>query len=111
MTRYLLLFGIYGLVFVGRLLYMLLALASAVFLGSESLGTRDHIFTVSDLRLPFSSPPMTRRVTVEVFDPASTRDRVLISAAFRYRATARTAQKTPLPTLLAMLRACVAAII
>jgi hypothetical protein len=30
-------------------------------------------FTVSDLRLPFSSPPATRRVTVEVFDPASTR--------------------------------------
>jgi hypothetical protein len=29
-------------------------------------------FTVSDLRLPISSPPMTRRVTVEVFDPAST---------------------------------------
>jgi hypothetical protein len=29
-------------------------------------------FTVSDLRLPFSSPPTTRRVTVEVFDPAST---------------------------------------
>jgi hypothetical protein len=28
---------------------------------------------VSDLRLPFSSPPTTRRVTVEVFDPASTR--------------------------------------
>jgi hypothetical protein len=27
--------------------------------------------TVSDLRLPFSSPPTTRRVTVEVFDPAS----------------------------------------
>jgi hypothetical protein len=26
-------------------------------------------FTQSDLRLPFSSPPMTRRVTVEVFDP------------------------------------------
>jgi hypothetical protein len=26
-------------------------------------------FTVSDLRLPFSSPPTTRRVTVEVFDP------------------------------------------
>jgi hypothetical protein len=25
------------------------------------------------LRLPFSSPPTTRRVTVEVFDPASTR--------------------------------------
>jgi hypothetical protein len=30
-------------------------------------------FTASDLRLPFSSPPTTRRVTVEVFDPASTR--------------------------------------
>jgi hypothetical protein len=30
-------------------------------------------FAVSELRLPFSSPPTTRRVTVEVFDPASTR--------------------------------------
>jgi hypothetical protein len=30
-------------------------------------------FTVSDLRLPFSSPPTTRRVTVELFDPAFTR--------------------------------------
>jgi hypothetical protein len=30
-------------------------------------------FTVSELRLPFSSPPTTRRVTVEVFGPASTR--------------------------------------
>jgi hypothetical protein len=30
-------------------------------------------FTVSDLRLPFSSPPTTRRVTVKVFEPASTR--------------------------------------
>jgi hypothetical protein len=30
-------------------------------------------FTVSDSRLPFSLPPTTRRVTVEVFDPASTR--------------------------------------
>jgi hypothetical protein len=30
-------------------------------------------FTVSDFRLPFSSPPTARRVTVEVFDPASTR--------------------------------------
>jgi hypothetical protein len=31
-------------------------------------------FTVSDSILPFSSPPTTRRVTVEVFDPASTRE-------------------------------------
>jgi hypothetical protein len=53
-------------------LYMLLALASAVILGSESLGTRDHIL-LSDLRLPISSPPTTRRVTMEVFDPASRR--------------------------------------
>jgi hypothetical protein len=30
-------------------------------------------FTVSDLRLSFLSPSTTRRVTVEVFDPASTR--------------------------------------
>jgi hypothetical protein len=31
-------------------------------------------FTVSDSRLPFSSPPTTRRATVEVFDPSSTRE-------------------------------------
>jgi hypothetical protein len=31
-------------------------------------------FTVSASRLPFSSPPTTRRVTVEVFDPAFTRE-------------------------------------
>jgi hypothetical protein len=53
MTRYLLLFDSYVLVFVGRPLtrtricllysYMLLALTSVVFLGSESLGTRYHI--------------------------------------------------------------------
>jgi hypothetical protein len=52
MTRYLLLFDSYGLVFCGALslrrgrvclLYMLQAFASAVFLGSESLGTRDYI--------------------------------------------------------------------
>jgi hypothetical protein len=30
-------------------------------------------FTVSDSRPPFSSPPTTRWVTVEIFDPASTR--------------------------------------
>jgi hypothetical protein len=36
-------------------------------------------FTVSDLRLVFSSPPTTRRVTVEVFDPASTRVSIWIS--------------------------------
>jgi hypothetical protein len=30
-------------------------------------------FTASDWRLPFLSPPTTRRVTVEAFDPVSTR--------------------------------------
>jgi hypothetical protein len=51
MARYLLLFDNYGLVLLWgaffderRGMYMLLALASAVFLGSESLGTRGHIF-------------------------------------------------------------------
>jgi hypothetical protein len=52
MTRYFLLSDSYGLIFVGApsltrgrvyLLYILLALASTVFLGSESLGSRDHI--------------------------------------------------------------------
>jgi hypothetical protein len=38
-------------------------------------------FTVSDLRLPFSSPPTTRRVTVEVFEPASTRLTLLSSVS------------------------------
>jgi hypothetical protein len=47
---------------------MLLVLASAVFLRSE---LRSY-FTVSDLRLLFSSPPVTHRVMVEVLDPAST---------------------------------------
>jgi hypothetical protein len=41
-------------------------------------------FTVSDLRLPFSSPPTTRRVTVEVFDPASTRGSTFISIAIYF---------------------------
>jgi hypothetical protein len=36
-------------------------------------------FTVSDSRLPFSSPPTTGRTTVEVFDPASTRESVVWS--------------------------------
>jgi hypothetical protein len=34
-------------------------------------------FTVLDSRLSFSSPPTTRRVTMEVFDPASTQGLVL----------------------------------
>jgi hypothetical protein len=60
MTRYLLLFDSYSLVFLGapsltrgRVLYMLLSLASAVFLGSESLGTRDHILLSQIWDFPF----------------------------------------------------------
>jgi hypothetical protein len=41
-------------------------------------------FTVSDLRLPFSPPPTTRRLTVEVFDGAS----------------GRTQKKTPFRTII-----------
>jgi hypothetical protein len=37
-------------------------------------------FTLSELRLPFSSPPTTRRATVKVFDPASTRVSELIQS-------------------------------
>jgi hypothetical protein len=50
--------------------YMLLVLSSVVFLGSESFQTPWPYFTLSDLRLPLSSPPTTHRVTVEVFEPA-----------------------------------------
>jgi hypothetical protein len=62
MTRYILLFDNYGLCFCGApsltrgrvcLLYMLLALASAVFLESESLGTRDHILLYQISDFPF----------------------------------------------------------
>jgi hypothetical protein len=59
-------------------LQLLLDLASA--LGSESWDSRSY-FTVSDSRLPFSSPPMTRRATVEVFNPASTEDYRIILAS------------------------------
>jgi hypothetical protein len=41
-------------------------------------------FTVPDSRLPFSSPPTTRRVTVEIFVPASTRDTCLWVTLYKY---------------------------
>jgi hypothetical protein len=80
-------------------LQLLLGLASAVILVSESRRTRDHIL-LSQIRdspnlegqvpefvspgtgwpgytprhwVPFSSPPTTRKAAVEVFEPASTR--------------------------------------
>jgi hypothetical protein len=46
-------------------------------------------FTVSDSRLPFSSPPTTRRATVEVFDNASTRETEL-ALSLAYNISART---------------------
>jgi hypothetical protein len=81
-------------------LQLLLGLARAVILRSESRGTHDHIL-LSQIRdspnqegqvpylyppgtgwldytprhwVSFSSPPTTRRATVEVFDPASIRE-------------------------------------
>jgi hypothetical protein len=82
MTRYLLLFDSYGLVLWGALSDERTGLSFIY-----AAGPRQHslsrarvpwdsrqYFTVSDLRLPFSSPPTTSRATVEVFDPASTRD-------------------------------------
>jgi hypothetical protein len=81
-------------------LQLLLVLVSAIILRSESRGTHDHIL-LSQIRystnlearspylyrrrtewpgytprhwFPFSSSPMTRRATVEIFDPASTRE-------------------------------------
>jgi hypothetical protein len=41
-------------------------------------------FTVSDLRLPFSSPRTTLRVTVEVFDPTSTWDPCLVDSPMQF---------------------------
>jgi hypothetical protein len=51
-------------------------------------------FTVSDLRLPFSSPPTTRRVTVEVFYPASTRVALYSSNSLLVTAARRPVLKT-----------------
>jgi hypothetical protein len=61
-------------------------------------------FTVSVLRLTFSSPPTTRRVTVEVFDPASTRVPVNShSRIFLYPLGTGHAQKTQ-PSIVAWRR-------
>jgi hypothetical protein len=81
MTRYLLLFDSYGLVFVGILSDERTGLSFVYAAGpcqrslSQVRASRDSraYFTASDLGLHFPSPPTTRRVTVEVFDPASTR--------------------------------------
>jgi hypothetical protein len=50
-------------------------------------------FTVSDLRFPFSLPPTTRRVKVEVFDPASTRGKLYVTILSCTRMMARANRK------------------
>jgi hypothetical protein len=82
MTRYLLLSDSYGLVYVCRTqsreysrvfcIHYSGACERRLIRVRVPWYSRPYV-TVSDLRLPFSSPPTTRRVTVEVFDPASTR--------------------------------------
>jgi hypothetical protein len=81
MTRYLLLFDSYGLDLWGALSNERTGL-SFLYAACPRQRSLSRVgvpwdswpsFTVSDLRLPFSSPPTTRRVTVEVFAPASTR--------------------------------------
>jgi hypothetical protein len=62
------------------LLYMLLALASVVFLGLSQIW--DFL----------SSPPTTRRVTVELFEPASTR----VSPLFKIKVTLRPTVSRPI---------------
>jgi hypothetical protein len=52
-------------------------------------------FTISDSRIPFLSPSTTRRVTVEVFDFASTREWLHLPTCPACNISARTAQKTP----------------
>jgi hypothetical protein len=78
MTKYLLLFDSSGLVFWGALSDERTGL-SFVHVAGHCQRSLCQVrvpwdlrlyFTVSDSRLPFSSPPTTRRVTVEVFDPA-----------------------------------------
>jgi hypothetical protein len=56
-------------------------------------------FTVSDSRLPFSSPPTTRRVTMEVFDPASTRETVLRMTCPPFNNFGRTEWRPPPRTI------------
>jgi hypothetical protein len=80
MTKYLLLFDSHGLVFVGLRLWRKDCSVFCMCCWPSQCLSRVRVpwdswpyFTVSDLRLPFSSPPTTRRITVEVFEPASTR--------------------------------------
>jgi hypothetical protein len=62
-------------------------------------------FAVSNLRLPFSSPPTTRRVTVEVFDPASTRGIPMSSRKTLFYNSGRTEERPPPRTVRLLLSA------
>jgi hypothetical protein len=89
-TRYLLLFNSYGLVLWGALSDETTGLSFVYAAGPHQRGlSRLRVpwgscpyFTLSHLRLPFSSPPTTRRVTVEVFDPASVKVKVRIKVSY-----------------------------
>jgi hypothetical protein len=87
-------------------------LASAVFLGSDSHGTRDHILLSQIWDFPFcrllrlagsrwrySTPP-----------PHGVTSSLVIATAPRYIASARTTQQTPLPTVLVLHHVAVAQI-
>jgi hypothetical protein len=63
-------------------------------------------FTVSHLRLPFSSPPTTRRVTVEVFVPASTRDSsTILASVVLFITPLHLSSRNTVPTVLRLLHA------
>jgi hypothetical protein len=70
--------------------------------GPESRGTRDHIFPSQIQRLPFSSPPTTRRATVEVFEPASTRETTRLITSLAYNGTDRVENTDPLAMQLSL---------
>jgi hypothetical protein len=97
MTRYLLLFGSYSLVLCGVpslakgwvcLLCMLLALASAVSLGSESLGTRDHILLSQIWDSQGHGGGIRPRLHTGLIS-------LYIRTDFRYITSGRSQQKTP----------------
>jgi hypothetical protein len=76
-------FDSYGLVFLGRPLWRENGSIFCLYCWpSPAQSFSGPYFTVSDLRLPFSSPPTTRRVTVEVFDPVSTRVELSVIVGF-----------------------------
>jgi hypothetical protein len=52
-------------------------------------------FTVSYLRLPFSSRPTTRRITVEVFEPGSTRLWTILKVKVKIKVMLRPAVSQP----------------